>query len=120
MADGQRAGICHFSSDWSMFGVEQMGQTRYLFFHHNGEQVRRLIELKGHKSRMIFLRSEWGLDGVSHYSYSHDGIHFLPTDGTDYRLQWGYYRGDRLGMFTYNNLGESGGVTFDVIENRNE
>jgi hypothetical protein len=101
-----------------MFGVEQIGQIRFLIFQKKGEQSHRLAILRGHKSRMIFLRSEWGLDGVSHYSYSHDGIHFYPTDGTDYQLQWGNYRGDRLGMFTYNSKGESGVVTFDVIDNR--
>lgn len=120
MADGQRAGICHFASDWSMFCVEQIGQSRFLIFQKKGESSRRLVALQGHKSRMIFLRSEWGLDGVSHYSYSHDGIHFRPADEADYQLQWGNYRGDRLGMFTYNNLGESGVVTFDLIENRND
>ena len=115
MADGQRAGICHFSSDWSMFGVEQTGKERYLFFHKNGETSHRLLTLRGHGSRAIYLRSEWGLDGMSHYFYSYDGIRFLPTEGTDYQLRWGYYRGDRLGMFTYNNR-EAGTALFEVIE----
>ena len=120
LADGQRAGLCHFSGPWSMFGVEQAGKARYLFFQSDGRPAHRLTALQGHHSKVIYLRTEWGLDGLSHYSYSHDGIRFQPADGCDYQLQWANYRGDRVGLFTYNNLTEAGSVTFEVIDNRHD
>lgn len=118
MRDGQRAGICHYSNDWSMFGVEQKEGERRMFCQTNRSQKEPLKVLKGHGAKVIYLRSEWTLDGISHYSYSFDGIRFQPVPQADYRLQWGYYRGDRLGMFTYNNVAEEGEVTFELLENR--
>jgi len=120
MTDGQRAGICHFSGPWSMFGVQQAGQARYLFFQTDGQPAHRLVVLQGRQAKVIFLRSEWGLDGLSHYSFSYDGIRFRKADGCDYQLRWANYRGDRVGLFSYNNLSESGVATFDVLENRND
>ena len=120
LADGQRAGICHFSGPWSMFGVEQAGRVRYLLFQSDGSSAHRLDALQGQHAKQIYLRTEWGLDGLSHYSYSFDGIHFRPADGCDYQLRWANYRGDRVGLFTYNNFADAGYVTFDLIENRND
>jgi len=118
MADGQRAGICHFSSSWSAFGVEQQASERWLYCQTNHGQAQRLLCLKGHQARYIYLRSEWGLDGKSRYSYSGDGVHFHSLPVADYQLQWGNYRGDRLGLFTYNSQSERGSVDFVVVEQK--
>ncbi|MBO4452193.1 MAG: family 43 glycosylhydrolase [Bacteroidaceae bacterium] len=120
LADGQRAGICHFSGPWSMFGVEQAGRVRYLFFQSDSSSAHRLDALQGQHAKLIYLRTEWGLDGLSRYSFSFDGIHFRFADGCDYQLRWANYRGDRVGLFTYNNFLESGIATFDVLENRHD
>ena len=60
-------------------------------------------------SPRIWLRSSWGLDGLSRYSYSPDGRNFT-NFGEPYQLSWGDYRGDRLGIFTFNNTGDEGYV----------
>ena len=120
LVDGQRAGICHFSGPWSMFGVEQAGGVRYLFFQTDGRSAHRLDALQGQHARQIYLRTEWGLDGMSRYFYSFDGRRFKAADGCDYQLCWANYRGDRVGLFTYNNFADAGYATFDVIENRND
>ena len=61
---------------------------------------------------LIWFRSTWGLDGESHYSYSLDGESFKPF-GRPYRLEWGNYRGDRIGLYTFNNVQEAGIADFD-------
>jgi hypothetical protein len=63
-------------------------------------------------SPRIWLRSSWGLDGLSHYSYSTDGRNFTPF-GEPYQLAWGDYRGDRIGIFTFNNKSDTGYVDVD-------
>lgn len=108
MAEGQRTGICHFSSAWSELGVVMQDGKRLLYHrtHDSGQQI-----LVSNVPQRIMLRSRWGLDGLSHYAYSLDGQTW--TDfGPLYQLQWGYYRGDRFGLFTYNNRGEAGQATF--------
>ena len=61
----------------------------------------------------LWLRSAWGLDGQSHFSYSLDGDKFLPL--SDYPLSWGYYRGDRIGIYNYNNVADSGYIDVDYL-----
>ena len=108
MADGQVAGVCHFSRDDSMLAVRQTGTARALEVTH----ARKTTPGPALTAGKIWLRSVWGLDGRSQYSYSEDGANFLPF-GEPYQLSWGSYRGDRIGIFTYNNQGEAGFVDVD-------
>ena len=66
---------------------------------------------------LIWFRSTWGLDGESHYSYSLDGESFKPF-GRPYRLQWGNYRGDRIGIYTFNDDADEGFVSVDYFHYR--
>jgi beta-xylosidase len=108
MADGQVAGLCHFSRDNSTLGIRQKGTTLSI------ECTRDKMVAHGPPitCRRIWLRSTWGLDGKSQYSYSVDGTDFTPF-GEPYPLSWGNYRGDRIGIFTYNHKGEKGFVDAD-------
>lgn len=108
MAEGQRSGICHFSEAWSEFGVLCKDGVRLLYHRTNvGEEKVLLAETP----IKISLKSSWSLDGRCHYAYSIDGTNWVDC-GALYQLKWGYYRGDRLGLFTYNNLAEAGQATF--------
>ena len=42
------------------------------------------------------------------------------TCGAEYQWKWGSYRGDRIGLFTYNNLHESGYVDVDYMTYENK
>lgn len=108
MADGQVAGLCHFARDHSTLGVRQNGTTRTLEFTHN----KSITTGPPITSRKIWLRSTWGLDGQSQGSYSLDGRKFTAF-GAPYQLTWGHYRGDRIGIYTYNDQGENGYVDID-------
>jgi len=50
-------------------------------------------------------------------NYSVDGINFKPI-GETYKLRWGGFRGDNIGIFNYNNLGEAGFVDIDWFRYR--
>jgi len=108
MADGQVAGLCHYSSNTSTIDVRRTGSITTLEYSYNGTftagpQI---------TSNTIWLRSIWSLDGGSRYYYSTDGQTFTPF-GTVYQLVWGDYRGDRIGIFTYNNNAEAGYIDVD-------
>ncbi len=110
MADGQHAGLCHFSVDSSLIGVVQSGNIRTLEFSYKGKQTTGpTIE-----SPTLWLKSTWGLDGLGQFSYSTDGKVFTPF-GEPAPLAWGAYRGDRIGLFTYNNKSETGYVDIDWL-----
>lgn len=110
LADGQRAGLCHFAKTHSALGVRQDGQVRHLEYRENGH-VTTGPEIQGNQ---LWLKSSWGLDGHSHYAYSTDGAHFADF-GSDYQLSWGNYRGDRLGIYSFNPQQETGYVDVDFL-----
>ncbi|MDP4292467.1 MAG: glycoside hydrolase 43 family protein [Bacteroidota bacterium] len=108
MADGQTAGLCHFAGTYSTFGIKQSKGIRNLVYDNNS------LEVIGPRINTdeIWLRSSWSIDGMSQYAYSFDGITFAPF-GDPYKLTWGNYRGDRIGIYCYNRLRESGYIDVD-------
>ena len=115
MAEGQCSGICHFSSAWSEFGVQIKDHRQQLYHRTNqtSKDAETIIPLFSQNAPLssLWLRSTWGLDARCRYAYSLDGKVWHEAD-VSYTLQWGNYRGDRLGLFTYNNKGEAGETTF--------
>ena len=115
MAEGQCSGICHFSSAWSEFGVQIKDHRQQLYHCTNqtSKDAETIIPLFSQNAPLssLWLRSTWGLDARCRYAYSLDGKVWHEAD-VSYILQWGNYRGDRLGLFTYNNKGEAGETTF--------
>ena len=110
MADGQKCGLCHFAGAHSSLGVSQDGTTRTLAYDNNGK-VTAGPEISGDD---LWIKSTWGLDGKSQYAYSLDGQAF--TDfGDPYQLTWGNYRGDRIGIYSFNNKAEDGFVDVDFF-----
>ncbi|MDQ1090081.1 glycoside hydrolase 43 family protein [Siphonobacter sp. SORGH_AS_1065] len=110
MASGQRSGLCHFSQQQAAIGIAQEGSTRWIEYRKNGT-VMKGDTLTGYS---IWLRSVWGLDGKSTFSYSLDGKKYTSL-GEPYTLAWGYYRGDRIGLYSFNNEAEKGSVDIDYF-----
>ena len=110
MADGQVAGLCHYSSDSSTLGIRSQAGSLTLEFTHNKTVTPGPVIT----TSKIWLQSTWGWDGKSQYAYSTNGTNFTPF-GEPYQLGWGDYRGDRIGIFTYNNDSEAGYVDCDAF-----
>jgi hypothetical protein len=111
MADGQKAGLCHFASPhFAQIGISCQGNMRSLEF--KGKDT--LITGPVIKSNKLWLRSAWSLDGLSQFSYSLDGKTFVPF-GKAYQLAWGSYRGDRIGIYSYNNSADKGYIDVDYL-----
>lgn len=109
MADGQHAGLCHFAEHSGCLGVVREEGKSYVEFRLD-DRSERGPQLGG---SLLWLRSEWGLNGDSRFSYSMDGFHFIPWNG--YQLSWGFYRGDRIGIYNYNNQKEEGFIDVDYL-----
>lgn len=110
MADGQRSGLCHFSSHSGAIGLVKDGDLCYIEYRHDDNS------LKGPsvESKSVWLKSEWSLDGKSKFYYSIDRNNFIQF-GDEYQLCWGYYRGDRLGLYCFNDKSEDGYVDIDFF-----
>ncbi len=111
MADGQRAGLCHFSRSYSMLGVHQIGAARRLEFQFNGVVTSGPVLTNA----TLWLRSQWGLNGMSQYAYGLDGATYTEF-GEPYPLSWGYYRGDRIGIYNFNDHLAAGYVDVDSFQ----
>ena len=110
MTDGQQAGLCHFSKTHAALGVMQTGAIRTLVSVNNGA-VTPGPEIPG---RRLWLKSTWGLDGESRFSFSLDGRTYTGF-GPAYQLAWGNYRGDRIGIYSFNSKGDDGYVDVDFF-----
>jgi beta-xylosidase len=108
MADGQQAGIAHFAQTYCTFGVLQNGSARTLTLNRNGQRTTGA----NISQATLWLRSTWDFDGKSQFAYSLDGVAFRDFDDP-YQLTWGSYRGDRIGIFTFNKFGEEGYLDVD-------
>lgn len=108
MTNGQKAGLCHYSSEHAALGLVKEADTNYLEYRQNGY----ILRGEAIQQPVLWLRSTWGLDGLSRFHYSLDGRTFHPF-GTPFQLVWGHYRGDRIGLYTFNDLEDSGYVDVD-------
>ena len=114
MSSGQRAGLVHFSGGYAALGVEQQGSQRTIVYRDDhGLTVRGPVL----RSSRVWLRSEWGFDGLARASYSEDGVQFQQF-GRLYRLTWGNYRGDRVGLYSLNPESVSGFVDIAFFDYR--
>ena len=113
MANGQIAGICHFSQDNSYLGVRMIDGKKYIEFKTADTNPIYGMEIT---KMQIWFKSEWDSNGVSRYSYSLDGKKYI-LFGADYQLKWGAYRGDRVGVFSFNDISDSGYVDVDFFKN---
>lgn len=110
MTSGQKAGLCHFGSpSYSSFGI--VCDTAK-FIEYNVKGV--IVKGPSINANIIWLKSTWGLDGKSLYYYSLDGITYT-VFGNIYQLAWGAYRGDRIGIYNYNNKVDSGFIDVDFF-----
>ena len=107
-ADGLHAGLVHFASQSASLGIVNHHGQNYLEFTRNDNRQEGIAI----PSSTLWLKSAWGLDGKSVFYYSLDGIDFIEFG--QYQLSWGYYRGDRIGIFCYNDLSESGFIDVDA------
>lgn len=110
MSEEQHCGLCHFSSSHAALGVVVKEGKRYIEYRHN-DQIKILQQIK---AKYLWLKSTWGLNGVATFSYSFDGKKFIDSSQT-YQMMWGNYRGDRVGIYNFNDVMEQGCVDVDYF-----
>jgi beta-xylosidase len=108
MADGQTAGLVFFYSSYCRIGVVQSAGVRAIEFNHNGNIT----------SGPVLTQSGLWLKAVIDdrasviFARSLDGKIFTPM-GDSFKLDWANYRGSRVGLYSFNNLADTGYVDVD-------
>ncbi|MCL1938592.1 MAG: glycoside hydrolase 43 family protein [Candidatus Azobacteroides sp.] len=136
MAEGQKAGLCSFGSMYNLFGVCRVGDKNYLFFENNetlfnqpqqlpdGTRVRinyfdtskNYFEKRPIATPVIYLKVKLDFrTNVNHFYYSTDNRLFVPF-GKDFRTVFGFWKGARLGLFSYNELKDEGVALFSQFK----
>lgn len=108
-ADGLHAGLAHFASQSASLGIVNREGQNYIEFTQNDNRKLGIAI----QSSTLWLKSVWGLDGKSTFSYSLDGEDFIEFG--QYQLSWGYYRGDRIGIYCFNDFSENGFIDVDYL-----
>jgi hypothetical protein len=112
MQNGEDAGLSHFNGgkNYSNIGIVQKDNTRQLKYEEDGVQSLGLTIPAGITT--VWLRSCIGPAMVNSYQYSFNGNTFVPFGG-HYLLKWGSYRGDYIGLYNFNDLGDNGYIDID-------
>jgi beta-xylosidase len=111
MAFGQRAGLAYLggggteAENW--IGVEQHDNSRRIVAVTSGVRYHG-PELEGEQ---VWWQTQYDFTGATRFCFSLDGTDFIPL-GVECRLTAGFWKGARIGLFTYNALEERGAADF--------
>lgn len=113
MADGQRAGLCHFSDRYAWIGIIKAGDVCRVCVDNNGE----ITEGPVVSSPRITLKTIILPTGEATLSYSLDGEEFTQLGGA-VPLTFGFWKGSVLGLFSFNTRAAEGIADFDDFQYR--
>ncbi len=108
MKPGQQAGFCHHSGQYVLLGIRVWGDgSKRLIFNNDGKETLGPVITKNE----IYYRTN--IDGIqADFSYSLDGKSWIPF-GDRFMLEFGRWRGDRLGFYCWNDGTDSGHIDVD-------
>jgi len=109
MADGQKSGLCHLGKQYNLIGVQKKNGMLSLFLNINGK-VAAEIPLKQNR---VYLRTHISLvDNKNSFYYSLDNKKYLSI-GDSFPVQNGFWKGDKIGLFSYNEIMNEGIASFN-------
>ncbi|MBC7783051.1 MAG: glycoside hydrolase 43 family protein [Burkholderiales bacterium] len=124
LADGQQAGLCHFSDLWCMVGIVQKDGKRSVYHNlksrvknaETGKDEDKITITEGPAvtADRVWLRSVVDDKGIAQTQFSLDGKTYVPI-GSPHQLRWSDYRGDRIGLFSFNDDTDAGYVDINTF-----
>ena len=112
MDNGQKAGLVHFNGgkNYAFIAVTKQNNVCRMEFEMDG-QAAVGTELPSDQN-VIFLRTSMGITDEAGFQYSFDGITYHKLGGA-YPMKAANFRGDMIGVFTYDDGDQSGFVDVD-------
>ncbi|MDR1742825.1 MAG: glycoside hydrolase 43 family protein [Dysgonamonadaceae bacterium] len=108
IADGQKAGLACMSDIYSLVGVSRENGKNCVYYEDNAKNTVKQ-DIKGKK---IYLRIRLDLPDRNRCYYSLDNKKYLPL-GEPFKAQFGFWKGARIALFSYNTSIDSGEALFD-------
>jgi len=109
MADGQQAGLCAMSSIYALIGVRKKQGHLWLFFDDGSKGYSE----KEIRNGIVYLKMQLRIkEGKNECGYSADGKTWQ-TFGSPFETKFGFWKGTRVGLFSFNTLRDSGIAAFD-------
>lgn len=108
LADGQQAGLCAMSSIYALIGARKKEGRLWIIFDDGKAPLEKEI-----RSGMVYLKMQLRMnENKSQCLYSLDGKTWQPF-GPPFETKFGFWKGTRVGLFSYNTLREGGTAAFD-------
>ena len=108
MTDGQKAGLCLMGKQYNLIGIIKKNEQLALFVDINGK----MISQKFH-GNAVYLRVHVSREEeTNQFYYSKDNKKFVSL-GEAFATNDGYWKGPKLGLFSYNEKERSGSAKFD-------
>ena len=105
MADGQFAGMACMGKENIRAGIYQMNGCKVLFAGHFGERK--------YNGDALWLRLSFDArDNVFQFAWSPDGKQYTDI-GDPFEAHFGYWKGARVALYSYNTLAAAGTALFD-------
>jgi beta-xylosidase len=110
IAEGQKAGLCSMGGKiTNLIGVLKRDGKLYLFNESNGK----ITSEKAITTKKIFLKVQLDIKGdKNQFLYSADNKTFSGL-GDKFSTAAGYWKGTRIGLFSYNELNSNGSASFN-------
>jgi beta-xylosidase len=109
MTDGQQAGLCAMSSIYALVGVRKKEGRLWLFFDDGGKGYEEKVIRNG----IVYLKMQLRIkDARNECGYSTDGKSWQ-TFGSLFETKFGFWKGTRVGLFSYNTVRDGGTAAFD-------
>lgn len=109
LAEGQRAGLFCLGNLMNGIGVMKEKGQNYIYLDLNGT-CKKIKVIKGKK---IFLKASYNARTNQHQLYySLDNKEYIPC-GEAYSLQFGDWKGSRIGLYSYHTENESGNAYYN-------
>ena len=113
MVIGQKAGLSNFNGGINYVSLVVMVDERMrkkIMWKNDGNVI--FGDYLPDKCQYLYIRSSIGFDDKQIYQYSLDGKEFVAI-GDSYSVKSGNYRGNMIGIFTYNSIEERGYIDVD-------
>lgn len=106
MEDGQEAGLCVMGRQYNTLGITKENGKLSVFTNINGQQ-----SIAPVKATKIYLKAKVTVDKNQFY-WSTDNKAFKPI-GEPFVAGNGFWKGPKLGLFSFNKVGNGGKALFD-------
>ncbi|MDR2087646.1 MAG: glycoside hydrolase 43 family protein [Dysgonamonadaceae bacterium] len=112
LTEGQKAGLCSFGSLYGLIGVYRIDGKNYLFFETN-KNDKLHFEKQPLSAKVIYLKLKFDfISNKNHFYYSTDNKHFIHF-GEDFGAVFSFWKGTRVGLFSYNEQTNGGNALFN-------